>query len=105
MPDRRVNPQNLVELSGTVAADIENAYLRPVGVRVDVEIVDSRDAFAIHNSHIFRPDCYQILDTDVGKIVFEKHERLLTQLRIDTGLCVGREPLEGSAGVSRAHLS
>jgi len=75
IPNRVVDPDHFVKL-GAVAVNVKNGYLRPVRLLVHVEVIDGWNAFTIHNRHILGADCYEILDTYVGKIVFEKHERL-----------------------------
>lgn len=50
------DPDSFVKLGGAVAANIEHTDLRPVGVRVDVQVVEGRDTFAIHDGHILGTD-------------------------------------------------
>lgn len=103
LPDGGIHPDEFVEAYSAIAAHVKNADLRPIGVLVDVEIVDGWETFAIHDGHILGADRYEILDADVGKVVLEQHQRLLAQLCIDATLGIGREPLDGLRSSSASY--
>ena len=88
--NRGINPNSFAEVRA-VATNVQNGYLRPVGVSVHIKIIESWNSVAIHDGHILSADGDEVLDTRVGIVGVKEYKHFLACLQVDTALQIRSE--------------